>query len=109
MPRCLGASGSVRTKQRQKSASCAPDVHTFWPLTTKQPSRRSAFVVSDARSLPALGSLMPRHHVISPLSVGTTKRSFCSSVPNSTMEAAQMESPCGLSDRGTCRSEMTSK
>ena len=35
MPRCFGASVSVRTKQRQKSASCAPEVHTFWPFTTK--------------------------------------------------------------------------
>ena len=34
MPRCLGASGSVRTKQKQKSASAAPEVQTFWPSTT---------------------------------------------------------------------------
>ena len=93
----------------QKSASCAPDVHTFWPFTTKCPSRNSALVPSDARSLPALGSLMPTHHVISPRSVGSTKRAFWSSVPNSTMEAAQMESPCGLSERGAIRSLMTSK
>ena len=66
-------------------------------------------MLSDARSLPAFGSLMPTHHVISPFSVGRTKRSFCSSVPNSTMEAAQMERPCGLSERGTMRSVMTSK
>ena len=46
--------------------------------------------------------------MISPLSVGTTKRSFWSSVPYSTMEAAQMERPCGLSERGAMRSVMTS-
>ena len=40
MPLCLGASGSVRTKASNTSASCAPDVHTFCPLTTKwSPSR----------------------------------------------------------------------
>ena len=35
MPLCLGASGSVRTKVSSTSASWAPDVHTFCPLTTK--------------------------------------------------------------------------
>ena len=93
----------------QQSDSWAPEVHTFCPLTTKWSSRSSALVVSEARSLPALGSLMPTHHVISPRERGRTKRSFCSSVPNSTMEAAQMERPWGLSDRGTMRSVRTSK
>ncbi len=35
MPLCLAAFGSVRTKVRRTSASWAPDVHTFCPLTTK--------------------------------------------------------------------------
>ena len=40
MPLCFGTSGSVRTKVSSTSASCAPDVHTFCPLTTKwSPSR----------------------------------------------------------------------
>ena len=47
--------------------------------------------------------------MISPFNVGRTKRSFWSSVPYSTMEAAQMDSPCGLSERGAVRSVMTSK
>ena len=34
MPLCFGASGSVRTKHMHQSAWWAPDVHTFWPLTT---------------------------------------------------------------------------
>ena len=42
MPRCLGTVGSVRTKQMQKSESCAPLVHTFCPLTTKWSSYTSA-------------------------------------------------------------------
>ena len=93
MPLCLGASGSVRTKHRHKSAWWAPDVHTFWPLTTKWSPSRTAFVERPARSLPAPGSLMPRHQVISPRSVGTTQRSFCSGVPWSTIEAAQIDRP----------------
>ena len=43
MPLCLGASGSVRTNVSSTSASWAPDVHTFCPLTTKSsPSRTGA-------------------------------------------------------------------
>ena len=33
LARCLGASGSVRTKQNIQSENCAPEVQTFWPLT----------------------------------------------------------------------------
>ena len=36
MPWCLGAAGSVRQKRKQKSACAAPEVHTFWPFTTKR-------------------------------------------------------------------------
>jgi hypothetical protein len=34
MPRCFGASGSVRTSSSPKSATCANDVQIFWPVTT---------------------------------------------------------------------------
>ena len=71
--------------------------------------RSSALVVSEARSLPALGSLMPTHQVTSPLRVGRAKRSFCSSVPWSTTEAVQIERPWGFMPRGTMRSVTTSK
>ena len=81
MPLCFGASGSVRTKQRHQSAWWAPEVHTFWPLTTKSSPSSTARVDSPARSLPAPGSLMPRHQAISARSVGRAQRSFCSSVP----------------------------
>src|SRR5258708_11519295 len=59
MPLCLGAFGSVRTKVRRTSASWAPDVHTFCPLTTKSSPSRAARVLSEARSEPAPGSLIP--------------------------------------------------
>ena len=35
MPSCLGASGSVLTRQNIQSAWSAPEVQTFWPLMTK--------------------------------------------------------------------------
>ena len=81
MPLCLRASGSVRTKHRHQSAWCAPDVHTFWPFTMNSSPCNSARVLRLARSLPAPGSLIPRHHEISARNVGPKKRSFCASVP----------------------------
>ncbi len=33
MPRCFGASGSVRTSSSQKSATWACEVQIFWPVT----------------------------------------------------------------------------
>ena len=56
MPRCLGASGSVRTRQNIQSANCAFEVQTFWPLTTNSSPTSSARVLSDARSEPEPGS-----------------------------------------------------
>ncbi len=96
MPLCLGASGSVRTKVSRKSASWAPEVHTFCPLTTKWSPSSTARVRSDARSEPALGSLMPSDAVFSPLSTGTAQWCFCSSEPNEISDAATMLTPCGL-------------
>ena len=34
MPRCFGASGSVRASMNIQSARWAPEVQIFWPLTT---------------------------------------------------------------------------
>ena len=93
MPLCFGASGSVRTNVRITSASCAPDVHTFCPLTTKCSPSRTAEVRSDARSDPAPGSLMPSAAVISARRIGTAQRCFCSSVPNDSSDAAMMPTP----------------
>src|SRR6516164_1616184 len=55
MPRCLDASGSVRTRQNIRSACCAPDVQIFWPFTTNSSPTISARVRSDARSEPEPG------------------------------------------------------
>ena len=72
MPLCFGASGSVRTKHRHQSAWCAPEVHTFWPFTTKSSPSSTARVDRDSRGrCRRRGSLIPRHHEISARSVGT--------------------------------------
>ena len=55
MPRCLGWSGSVRARRMPRSLKCAPEVHTFWPLTTHSSPSRSARVARPARSEPAPG------------------------------------------------------
>ena len=34
IPRCFGASGSLRTRTNSHSANCAPEVQIFCPLTT---------------------------------------------------------------------------
>ena len=57
IPACLAAPGSVLASRNPRSAMCAWVVHTFWPLTTHASPSRCALVRSDARSLPASGSL----------------------------------------------------
>ena len=66
MPLCFGASGSVRASRMPKSAWCALEVQTFWPLTTHSSPSSTARVDSAARSLPAPGSLKSWHHISSP-------------------------------------------
>ena len=70
MPRCLGASQSVRARSMPQSATWADEVQTFWPLTTYSSPSRSALVRSPARSEPALGSLKSWHHTWSPRRIG---------------------------------------
>ena len=57
MPRCFGASGSVRQASQMKSAWLAPDVNTLLPLTIHVSPSSRADVRSDARSVPAPGSV----------------------------------------------------
>ena len=57
MPACFFTSGSVRARHSPQSANWAYDVHTFWPDSRQPPSSRTARVDSEARSLPAPGSL----------------------------------------------------
>ena len=81
MPSCFGASGSVRTVAKPVPATCAPLVHTFWPLTSQPPSTRVARVLMPAASEPASGSLNSWHQISSWRSAGGTQRATWSSVP----------------------------
>ena len=57
MPLCFGASGSVRAASQMWSAVLAPLVNTLLPSTTNSSPSRTALVRSDARSVPASGSV----------------------------------------------------
>ena len=60
-PLCFGASGSVRASNMPRSATCAPEVHTFWPVMIHSSPSRTARVCTLARSEPAPGSLKSWH------------------------------------------------
>ena len=79
-PRCLGTSESVRAIKIPNLAMCAPEVQTFWPLTTHSSPSRRARVCSPARSEPAPGSLKSWHQTSPPVIPGR-KRRLCASVP----------------------------
>src|SRR5712691_1907848 len=81
MPWCFGTSGFVRTSRMIQCAKCAPEVHTFWPLTTKWSPWSTARVRRLARSEPAPGSEKPWHQISSALRIAGRWRRFCSSVP----------------------------
>ena len=57
-------------QRRRSRAWCAPEFHTFWPLTTNSSPSRTARVVSPARSEPAPGSEKSWHQISSPRSIG---------------------------------------
>ena len=79
--RRTGSSGSVRARAKKASASWAPLVHTFVPVSRQPPSTRSARVRTLARSDPESGSLMPMPKTSSPRLIAGRKACFCSSVP----------------------------
>ena len=84
MPRCAGASGSVRTSSMQCVAHMPIDVHTLVPFTTKWSSSSTARQRRPARSLPASGSLNPWHHTSSAVRM-RCRCTFCSGVPAAAM------------------------
>jgi hypothetical protein len=81
IPLCFGASASVRARQMPQRANCAYDVHTFWPLSSHPSPSRTAEVVSEARSLPAPGSLNSWHQISSAVRMRDSQRSFCAALP----------------------------
>ena len=83
IPAWRRASGSVRAMQMARSATLPFEHHTFWPVRRQPPvaSSGSALVASEARSLPAPGSLNSWHHTTSPVAVPGRWAARCSSVP----------------------------
>src|SRR5438067_103989 len=81
IPDCCLAFGSVRTRQKMKSAYWAWVIHVFWPLTTYPSPRRSARVFKEARSDPEPGSEYPWHHECSAERMRGRKLFFWSSFP----------------------------
>ena len=86
-PRCLGTSQFVRARHRAQSAHQAPVVQIFEPFRTHSSPSRTAVVCAPARSDPPLGSDRNCIQKVSPLRMGGTWRTFCSSVPNSRITA----------------------
>ena len=81
IPARLGASGLVRARHRPQSANWAYEVHTLRPCSTQPPSAGSARVRSEARSLPASGSLKSWQNSRSALRMPGSQRRFWASVP----------------------------
>ena len=72
MPRCLGASGSVRARSIPRSAVVPREVHTFWPLMIHSSPSSTALVVRPARSEPAPGSENNWHQAFCPVTMSRT-------------------------------------
>ena len=80
-PACRSTDGPVRASSSPMSAHC-PSVHqTFCPVTTYALPSHSARVRSDARSLPASGSLNSWHQMCSPDRIRGRYSRFCSGDP----------------------------
>ena len=67
--------------------------HTFWPFTTHSSPSRTARVASDARSLPAPGSLKSWHQISSPVNSGRSSRAFVSGCACATIVGAARKRP----------------
>ena len=66
-------------------ATCAVEVHTFWPRTRYPPGTFSAKVLMRVVLSPASGSVKPKAHWSSPEMRRGTQRAFCSGVPFTTI------------------------
>ena len=75
-------------------------VHTFWPVTIHSPLDLTALVLSEARSEPDSGSEKPWHQISSPVRIGRSQRSFCSSVPCVMTTGPPMTIPSTLTGEG---------
>ena len=85
MPRCFGASGSVRARRMPHWEWLAQVDQIFWPLTMYSSPSRTACVRREARSLPASGSEKSWVHSAEPSRMLGSHRCCCSGVPPATM------------------------
>ena len=100
MPLCLAALGSVRTNRKHQSATCAMDVHTFCPFTTKCSPSRTARVWRFARSEPAFGSENPWHQSSSAVRIFARWRCCCAAVPCFMSVGPSIDTPPRLTSCG---------
>src|SRR5690625_6888969 len=63
------------------SATVASPIHRLAPFSVHAPSLNVAWVVMDAGSDPAVGSVSPKHPITSPLAIWGSQVCFCSSEP----------------------------
>src|SRR3954469_11548981 len=75
---------SARARRRTFSASCAVEIHTFWPETMYLLPRFSALVLSLRVLSPVFGSVTAKQARSFPSMSGGSMRRFCSSVPKTT-------------------------
>src|SRR5919206_1971 len=88
---------------------CAPDVHTFCPVTTQSSPSLTARVFSAARSEPASGSLNPWHQISSADRIGGRKRSFCWSLPQTISVGPPSRRPSTFTGSGARARPISSK
>src|SRR5581483_9004099 len=96
MPLGLGTSGLVRAMRIPHFENWAPEVHTFWPLTTHSSPSRTARVWRLARSEPDPGSENSWHHTSLPDTMLGRNRLRCSSVPWATIVGPAIITPIPL-------------
>nr|WP_312007921.1 hypothetical protein [Nocardioides alcanivorans] len=78
----------MRTSAWPHSANCAPEVQTFWPLSTQSSPSRTARVATAARSEPAAGSEKSWHASCDPSCSPGKTRALSSSLPKSRIVGA---------------------
>ena len=96
IPRCFGASGSVRAASQPMFEKWPPLVQILLPLITHSSPSRTARVCNDARSDPAPGSEYSVHHWSMPPTMFGRYFAFCSSVPNSMIAGPTQSTPIVL-------------
>ena len=76
------APSSVRAQTIAMSAIVPFVIHIFAPFRTQSDPSRRACVRIEPGSDPASGSVRPKQPMASPVCIGGSQRSFCSSDPN---------------------------